>query len=381
MAGRRDVHTVVLHVGLPKSGTTFLQRSLAQNAEALGDRGVLYPVAPGPGDDLMFRAALDVRGSHKAWGRRRGDVDGAWDEVCATARAHTGTTMVSHELLAGASHRQVVAATTMLKDLDLHVVVTARDLARQLVAEWQEGVKHGRKLPFAEYQQKVRRGDSPVGQHFHAAQDLPDVLARWGHGLPADHVHVVVAEPEGADASRLWSHLAEVVGFDPDGYPPAGADASNPSLGVAEVDLLRRVNTALDGRLPQPTYGRLVKHRLAHTVLSPSLSARPRLPLPLYDELVPVTERWVKEIQKAGYAVHGDLEHLVPVPPRETVPHPDAVTEGLRETEVDVAAGAIAELLLDLAAAEARADERDQKRRSWKKQAKKLRVRLAELTD
>jgi hypothetical protein len=368
-------------VGLPKSGTTYLQHSLEANAAALGDRGVLLPRGRVGGDDLVFRAALDLRGTHKAWGRRRADVEGAWDQVCGLARAHTGTTVVSHELLAAASRRQVVAATTLLKDLDLHVVVTARDLARQLVGEWQEGVKHGRTVSFAEYQQRVARGEDALARHFHAAQDLPDVLARWGHGLPADRVHVVVAEPEGADPSRLWARFAEAVGFDPDGYPPAGTDAANPSLGVAEIDLLRRVNTTLDGRLRQPAYGRLVKHRLAHGVLSPSASPRPRLPLPLHDDLVPVAERWVKEIEKAGYVVHGDLAHLVPALPRETVAHPDEVTPRTRETEVEAAATAIAALLLDLEAAEARAAERDEKRRSWKKRTKKLRVRLAELTD
>ena len=190
-------------MGLPKSGTTFLQRSLAANAEALGDRGVLYPA----GHDEMFRAALDVRGSHKAWGRRRSDVEGAWDDLCVRARSHTGTTLLSHELLAGACRRQVVAATTMLKDLDVHVVVTARDLARQLVAEWQEGVKHGRRVTFAEYHERVSRGDGALARHFHAAQDLPAVLARWGHDLPADHVHVVVGEPSGADPAVLWTCL------------------------------------------------------------------------------------------------------------------------------------------------------------------------------
>lgn len=358
-------------MGLPKSGTTFLQRSLSANAEALGDRGVLYPAD----DELMFRASLDVRGNHKSWGRRRSDVEGAWDQLCGRARAFRGTTVISHELLAGACRRQVAAATTMLRGLDVHVVVTARDLARQLVAEWQESVKHGRKVTFAEFHERVSRGDDGLARHFHAAQDLPETLARWGHDLPADHVHVVVGEPEGAHPDRLWARFAEAVGFDPAGYPPAAGPA-NPSLGVAEVDLLRRVNVALDGRLPQPAYGRLVKHRLAHTLLSPSVSPRPRLPLPLYDALGPVTERWVKEIQKAGYAVHGDLAHLVPAPLGEA-PHPDVVSAG---DQVDAAAHALAELLLDLEAAEARADERDEKRRSWKKQAKLLKRRLADLT-
>jgi hypothetical protein len=364
---------VVLHVGLPKSGTTFLQRSLAGNAEALGDRGVLYP-ADG---ELMFRAALDVRGNHKAWGRRRSDVAGAWDELCGRARAFSGTTVVSHELLAGACRRQVVAATTMLTGLDVHVVVTARDLARQVVAEWQEGVKHGRCGSFADFHQRVSRGDDALARHFHAAQDLPEVLARWGADLPPDHVHLVVGEPAGADPGRLWARFAEAVGFDPAGYPPTGGPA-NPSLGVAEVDLLRRVNVALDGRLAQPAYGRLVKHRLAHAVLSPPRSPRPRLPAALYDTLVPVTRRWVKEIHKAGYAVHGDPSHLVPVPPDAAgPPHPDVVSA---DDQVGVAAHAIAELLVDLEAAEARAVERDEKRRSWKKQAKLLKRRLATMT-
>ncbi|MFL6003092.1 MAG: hypothetical protein ACJ72P_09815, partial [Nocardioides sp.] len=35
--------TVVLHVGLMKSGTTFVQKSLFENKQALGEQGVLVP--------------------------------------------------------------------------------------------------------------------------------------------------------------------------------------------------------------------------------------------------------------------------------------------------------------------------------------------------
>ena len=175
----------MLHVGLPKSGTTFLQQSLAANREALGDRGVLYPQTA---DDVMFRAALDVRGNHKAWGRKRREVEGAWDELCLRARRHVGTTVISHELLAAASRHQVDAATTMLKGLEVHVVVTVRDLARQLVAEWQEGIKHGRRLTFEEFHARVGSGhpsgDDSLARHFFAAQDLAEVLDRWGRWLP-----------------------------------------------------------------------------------------------------------------------------------------------------------------------------------------------------
>ena len=58
---------VYLHVGVPKSGTTFLQVSLAENKKSLKEAGVLYPA----GHERMFLAAVDVRGAHKGWGRTR----------------------------------------------------------------------------------------------------------------------------------------------------------------------------------------------------------------------------------------------------------------------------------------------------------------------
>jgi hypothetical protein len=363
----------VLHVGLPRSGTSFLQRSLADNVEALGDRGVLYPQT---GDDVMFRAALDVRGTHKSWGLRRRDVEGAWDHLAARAQAHVGTTVISHEALGAAAPRQVDRAMSMLKGLDVHVVVTARDPARQLVAEWQEGVQHGHRLTFADFEATVRTRHDGIAQHFRSAQDLPAVLDRWGHWLPADHVHIVTVPPDGADPRLLWARFGDVVGFDPDGFPPTGPAPTDESLGVDEIDLLRRVNVALDGRLTQPAYGRLAKHRVAQGLLGGRGSARPQLPPAGYDALVPLAEQWAKEIDKAGHPVHGDLDDLVPAAPRGACAHPDEVSPAAQR---EVAAAVIAELLLDLDQARAETDHQVAKRRSWKKQAKKLRARLADL--
>lgn len=361
----------MLHVGLPKSGTSFLQRSLAENAESLSDRGVLYPQTP---DDVMFRAALDVRGNHKAWGRRRKDVEGAWDTLCASAHDHVGTTVISHELLAAACRRQVDGAMSLLKGLDVHVLVTARDPARQLVSEWQEGVKHGRRLTFADFESAVRVGADGVGQHFRSAQDMPGVLARWGHWLPAENLHLVIGAPDGADPRLLWSRFGEVVGFDPAGFPPATRRHANESLGVDEVDLMRRVNVALDGRLTQPAYGQLAKRRVAHGLLAGRAGPKPQVPPSMHDALVQVGEQWAKEVERAGYTVHGELDDLLPVPPAAGARHPDDADAGV---QVDLAARVVAELLLDLAAARDEVAAKDAKRRSWKKRAKDLAERLA----
>ena len=59
---------VVLHVGLPKTGTTYLQALLAHHRDALRGAGVLYPfVKP----QAMFLGAVEVRGSHEKFGLSR----------------------------------------------------------------------------------------------------------------------------------------------------------------------------------------------------------------------------------------------------------------------------------------------------------------------
>ena len=332
---------VYVHVGVPKSGTTFLQASLDENKRALKEAGVLYP----SGHERMFLAAVDVRGAHKAWGRARAEVDGTWDTLCRKARAHEGVTVVSHELLGAASPHQITEALTMLRGIEVHLVVTARDPARQAAAEWQEGIKHGRRLTFEQFRRRVLEdaAETDYARRYRANQDLPAVLARWGASLPASRVHVVTCPPSNADPQVLWDRFCGVIGVDPTRFPAAGPRSANTSLGTTEIDLLRRVNVALAKRLVQPEYGRVVKQLYAQDILAGRRSARPVVPVEMYDDLAVVGERWAKEIDKAGYVVHGDLASLVPVAPAEPGRHPDDVDprDGLES-----AVAATAELLV-----------------------------------
>ena len=79
---------MVLHVGLPKTGTTYLQAVLAHHRDALREAGVLYPfVKP----QAMFLGAVEVRGSRDKFGLSEADVAGTWQALCDRVRAHDGT--------------------------------------------------------------------------------------------------------------------------------------------------------------------------------------------------------------------------------------------------------------------------------------------------
>ena len=365
---------VYLHVGLPKTGTTFLQSSLLHNHEALIRAGVRYDAT----ENAMFLAAVDVRGTHKAWGRRRSEVKGSWDTLCQQARRHDGTTVISQELLAAASERRIHAAMTMLRDLDVHVVVTARDPARQAAAEWQEGIRHGRRLSFEQFRHTVLDGtsESDYARRYRESHDLPTVLARWAGAVPEGHVHVLTAPPHGAPKELLWERFAALVGFDAT-LPPAGPEAANRSLGADEADLLRRVNVALRKRIVQPEYGVIVKQGYARTLLEVGHSRKVVVPPDLHDDLVVVAQRWVKEIDKAGYTVHGELSDLVPTPHPLPVRHPDDVDA---TAQVEAASAATAELLVEVQRLRERLAELEVANDRLRRKRTRLKERLRQAT-
>ena len=249
---------VFIHVGAPKTGTTYLQDLLWRHREELARLGVLYP---GDRRDAHFRAALDLRGVAFA-GHHDPSVEGAWERLAQEARDWGGgTVLLSHELLAAAREEHAQRAVASLQPAEVHVVYTARDLARQIPAMWQESVKNGRTLDFAGYLQRIesrgRRGRA--AQVFWRSQDAAAVLDSWSVAVPADRIHLVTVPPPGAAPTLLWERFCSVVGVDGSRFD-ASVPRTNTSLGLAEVELVRRLNEVLGDRLQWPDYEAVVKH-------------------------------------------------------------------------------------------------------------------------
>jgi hypothetical protein len=334
---------VFLHVGAPKTGTTYLQTVLWDHRQLLqAEHGLLYP---GDRYDEHFFAAVDLQ-DQQFHGDPRPEAAGAWTRVATQARRWPGTTIISHEVFATATVEQARRAVQDLAPAEVHVLYTARDLARQAPSQWQEDVKHGSTDRFEHWWDGVRRRDDTrqFGRWFWRTEDLPDVVTRWGDAVGLDRFHLVTV-PRGGDPSLLWQRFCAVVGLDAAVVDPGAVQITNTGLGVVEVEVVRRVNALLDGRLPPAVHQHLVKGVLGHDTLARRPGARrlalPREHFPLVQDL---SDAGLQALQERGVRVVGDLGDLTPMA-SPGMGHPDGATE----VEVaEVAVWALHEVLLRL---------------------------------
>lgn len=313
--------TVFLHIGAPKTGTTFLQDRLSRNVGALARHDVHVPwrIRDQDAATFHFRAALDVLGQD--WGGKPGHAAGAWPAMVRHVRRAHGTVVISHEILAPAPPEVVDRVMADLSDSEVHLVYSVRDLARQLPAAWQESVKQGRQWKFSRFVERMQKGDAFFMQAF----DLPKVLSTWARNLPPERVHVVTVPPSGAPHDELWRRFARALAIDP-AWAPRSAERANASLGVAETEMLRRLNRRIgrEARI-ESTYDQLIRRLLDDDQLT-RVSPRVELSPHAWGWAEEQTARWVDWIEGSGVDLVGDLADLeMGDPPTDWV-DPDKVS-------------------------------------------------------
>lgn len=165
-----------VHVGLDDGSGDFVAAALDTHARALLELGVRRPAET---TEQMFRAAVEMLRTHKAWGYHRDEVEGAWSDVVRAGLKGRDTLVFSQPMLARARPEQAALVVDALRGFEVHVVVTA-------------GPPNAWTLP---------------GEPAH---DLGAVLERWAGAVSSpERLHVIV----GADRRTTWKAFGKVVGF------------------------------------------------------------------------------------------------------------------------------------------------------------------------
>lgn len=331
---------VYLHVGTPKSGTTYLQAGLWQNREPLRDLGLLFP-GRGPFDHN--RASIVVRNGKHLPGRRKG-VPPLWRRFTDQAAAYDGTVVLSNEWYLAADVEQVAAAVDQLGGDRVHVVVTTRTLVRLVPAAWQESLKVGRGHSLGDFVDGL--GDGRIKWTWEVL-DPAAVARHWASVVGPERVHVVTMPEKPTHAGQLWERFAATVGFDPHAVelPPREA---NESMSVQAARLMQEFGPALREKVDEHDASWRGHARWLRTaVVRRVLAGVPGDPIGVGEELradlLARGERTVADLRELGCPVTGDLDELLGGTDRDGSRHPDTVTGSeLLEVSRQLAVGLLA---------------------------------------
>ncbi len=313
---------VFVHIGTPKSGTTYLQSLWWHNRDALAERGLLLP---GGSPDVQFQASAVVRDNAGVLATMTEPQLRTWDLVVDEVGAWPGDALLTQEQLVETSREDAAAALARLCQVaeEVHLVVTARDLVRQVPSAWQQRVKHGSATTLRRFFTRVAK-DDPTFNFWHH-QDVPRILERWVGDLPPSHVHVVPLPRPGADRDLLWRRTCGLLGIDDTGLSLA-APVANETLTPAEIAFLRGVNAHFRNAHLDVALSRRVK-----AFMEPRLGGRPPVHLQLAPDihawLVERGNRMVDELAAGPWHVVGDLDDLRPDAAPSDGVDPDAVPD------------------------------------------------------
>jgi len=300
-----------VHVGLQKTGTSYLQRAMRENLDQVTAQGLdLVPATT----QESFHVMLVVRGRFNP-DHDPAEAGKALTRFAEQLVAATGDrALLSQESLAAATPEQIQRLLAAAGDREVHLVATVRDLARQLPSSWQQSLKAGGTIPYDRYLKRLQRMEARShGDHPWIHLDSPAVLGRWAEAIPPDRIHVITVPPSGSDPSELLRRFCRVLAVDPDPMR-AAPTAGNTSLGRAQVELLRRVNSELPKEvLRRQVYGNVGKRFFAMEVLGSQDRRRILVPEEFWAWCDDVSSRQIEALAGAGYRVEGDVEDLRPV--------------------------------------------------------------------
>ena len=344
--GRR----VVLHVGMPKTGTTYLQSVLHASADELARQGVVM-LPPSRREafwlSLAVRDAVNQRRDPPA---ARSALTRFADDLAA---CEVPTAVVSDELIGGAVDDQVARLVAACGDREVHVLLTARRLSRLLPSTWQQRVKQGGETPDLEaFLDQVTAQEGRMAERWWEQRGLRQVVERWGRHVPAGRIHVVTM-PETGDPRDLLVRAAEPLGLSAAGL--GGASSSNPSLGHAQAEVLRRVRERIPGALVnRHDFVPLAKGWLSEQHLAPQDGTAPRMPARFRGWCEAEAADTARRLREAGVVGHGDLDDLQPTDAdfADTTPS----TAELLECALDALASISRERMADVAARRESAD-------------------------
>lgn len=233
--GRKRVY---LHIGGFKTGSTFLQRALQANGEALGALGYLVPASRRPLQHDHHNLAWEIL-EHRRFDPSGFTLERLRRRIEAAPQPRV---LISSEFFSRTDADGIRSLVERLGEVDLRVVLVVRNQVDTLQALYSEAVSHYRFTPKPHFLSRHLRNEGRLRYEL--------IHRRWSRVLGPDRVRLLCYETVADDLLRAFLQACDLE-LDRAGWgrlrrPPA----ANVSKGLGYLEIRRWHQAALaDERL------------------------------------------------------------------------------------------------------------------------------------
>ena len=306
--------SILLHIGVHKTGTTAIQAALANARPVLGSYGVQYP-----GTHQAHRAVASSAMNRRLGWRPGGVPDpekSAWSDFVRDAHGFSGVTVCSSEFFAESDDDTARAIIEAIGVNRVHVVITLRNLGKILPSAWQQLLKSGYEVDYASWLDNAFNAQEPQlhakSRNFWVRHRHDTVVRRWAELVGPERVTVVVVDD--SDRTGIYLAFEQLLNIAPGELAKFRDESNNRSMTVPEAEFLRALNIAVGGGKGWKPYSHKQHDGLikAMTDGRAAPAGEPRLETPQWalDRAAALAHEYVEVIRELGVNVIGNLDVL-----------------------------------------------------------------------
>lgn len=295
---------IIAHVGLMKSGTTYIQNTLRKNKDELLKNGILYP-----GEQFnQQHACYGICGNDIPWVSPRRRWAALGREMLSEIQAYKQNVLISSEGLSSMDESGVNRFCERVGGVD-YVVMTVRNFQKTLLSAWQQNIKGGGKstlIQFLDRLEEQKKKNSGLWRTY----AFGEIAERWSRHASVELI--VVSENADSSQSFLLSEFNRILGVTLTEPAKISESEKNSSLLFDDVEVLRHINVLHSG-LPKVERERMIR-RLLKNFFYPSVGKTEGTRIKLPERYWEKSQRWAEEqIQylPASVTIAGDAMELV----------------------------------------------------------------------
>jgi hypothetical protein len=216
---------LILHIGLHKTGSTAIQRTLLENRACLRDQGIEYP-------DIGFL----LFGHHNLVRDLQSDPP-SYAAMSAKIMELQGTVVISSENLARIAPRYARALRDSLPFDEVAIVCYVRSFIKIIYSWWQEEVKHRKAFTFPEFLSRALL--RPLTVHVFNVNAVLDAFSVFGR----DNIYVYEYDIACGVDGNIVDHFFGTVLKGASYMPVSGKGRVNEAFDLATIEVIRVLNS------------------------------------------------------------------------------------------------------------------------------------------